>query len=160
MGEVNGNRASKLSLSTLYAIGSPVTEQDFEAYFDLRWRILRAPWSQPRGSERDEYEPRAEHLYARDADGRVVGVGRLHRIDSTTAQIRFMAVEENMRRSGIGSAILNRLEQLAADRGVHRIVVNARDDVVGFYLGRGYVDAGDGPVLFGAIKHRAMKKSL
>ncbi len=147
-------------MSAEYTIGSPVTEQDFEAYFGLRWRILRAPWSRPRGSERDEHERNAEHLYARDADGRVVGVGRLHRIDSTTAQIRFMAVEEGARGSGIGTAILRGLERLAADRGIRQIALNARDDAVRFYQGRGYVDVGDGPVLFGTIKHRAMKKVL
>ena len=34
----------------------PQNPEEFERYRDLRWRILRAPWNQPRGSELDEIE--------------------------------------------------------------------------------------------------------
>jgi len=36
----------------------PETAVDRERYFDLRWRVLREPWQQPRGSERDDRERR------------------------------------------------------------------------------------------------------
>ncbi|MEJ2362384.1 MAG: thioesterase, partial [Gammaproteobacteria bacterium] len=39
-----------------YTYKSPQTKQEWQAYFDLRWRILRAPWQQARGSERDDLE--------------------------------------------------------------------------------------------------------
>ena len=31
----------------------PKTKEDFKKYYDLRWRILRKPWNQPRGSEKE-----------------------------------------------------------------------------------------------------------
>ena len=34
----------------------PETAEEFDAYYNLRWMVLRAPWNQPTGSEKDEYE--------------------------------------------------------------------------------------------------------
>ena len=34
----------------------PQSAEEFAAYYELRWRVLREPWSLPRGSERDELE--------------------------------------------------------------------------------------------------------
>ena len=35
---------------------SPNTDLEFEAYYELRWRVLRKPWGQARGTEHDEYD--------------------------------------------------------------------------------------------------------
>ena len=37
-----------------FALAEPRTTQEWESYFDLRWRVLREPWGQARGSERDD----------------------------------------------------------------------------------------------------------
>jgi hypothetical protein len=58
----------------------PATESEFEAYYALRWKILREPWNQPPGSEKDEFEGEAVHLAAWDDYGKIIGVGRLHRV--------------------------------------------------------------------------------
>ena len=43
-------------------IKEPVTEEEFEQYYILRWRILRQPWNQPRGSEKDDKENKSIHI--------------------------------------------------------------------------------------------------
>ncbi len=48
---------------------SPRSPSEWDAYFDLRWRILRQPWGQPRGSERDSEDDSAFHLLLVDAAG-------------------------------------------------------------------------------------------
>ncbi|MDX1718459.1 MAG: GNAT family N-acyltransferase, partial [Anderseniella sp.] len=59
-------------------IREPESEADFRHYYELRWKILRAPWKQPRGSERDALDAHSTHLMIVDPDRKVVGVGRLH----------------------------------------------------------------------------------
>ena len=51
----------------------PETPEDFEKYFELRWRILRKPWNQPRGSEVDMEEDFSYHIMALQ-DEQVIGV--------------------------------------------------------------------------------------
>ncbi len=57
---------------------SPASLSEWDAYFDLRWRILRQPWRQPRGSEHDSEDDSAFHLLLLDAAGKALACGRLH----------------------------------------------------------------------------------
>ena len=138
----------------------PQSKADCERYYDLRWRILRAPWQQPRGSERDAYEENAIHAMALNEDGRIVGVARLHQINRATAQLRYMAVEEQWQQSGIGNALLGDLETHAREHGVRLIRLNARENSVAFYRKRGYQVTGPGHLLYGEIQHQKMQKKL
>ena len=74
-------------------IREPKTKNEFEQYYDLRWKILRQPWNQPKGSEKDNKEKDSVHIIVSDED-KVIGVGRGHLYTKTEAQIRYMAVEE------------------------------------------------------------------
>ncbi len=142
---------------------SPESEQDFERYFDLRWRLLRKPWKQPRGSERDELDAVSWHRMA-CLDGRPphipIGVARLHLIDSQRAQLRYMAVEPDHRHQGIGRALEADLEALARANRVREIILQARADSVPFYQQLGYSVTGPGHLLYGEIRHFAMRKCL
>lgn len=75
-------------------------------------------------------------------------------------QVRYMAVEETWRGRGVGSAILGALEEEAGRWGLEQLILQAREAVVGFYARHGYRDVGEGPVLFGEIRHRTMEKDL
>ncbi len=86
-------------------VASPKTKREFERYYHFRWQILRAPWNQPSGSERDELDDTAYHVVVWERDGVPIGVGRLHFNNKDGAQIRYMAVEESFRGNGIGTAI-------------------------------------------------------
>lgn len=141
-------------------IGVPRTAREFAEYYDLRWRVLRAPWQQPRGSERDDDESSAHHVTARTRDGRLVAVGRIHFTSADEARIRYMATAPDWRGCGAGRAIAERLEQIAVKRGAARIVLDARSAAIGFYLRLGYEAVGPGPTLFGAIEHSRMRKRL
>jgi ribosomal protein S18 acetylase RimI-like enzyme len=139
---------------------NPETAEEFEAYYDLRWRILRGPWDQPRGSERDEHEAGAAHVMAREDGSRVVGVGRGHLVSPCQAQIRYMAVEPDCRGRGIGAAILLKLEARLREGGAKEIMLNAREGAVKFYEGHGYAIVAPAPTLFDVILHFRMTKPL
>ncbi len=146
--------------SEMFKIKSPQSKLEFERYYEQRWRILRAPWQQPRGSECDTHEDEAIHAMAVDNKGHVVGVGRLHQVNNTTAQIRYMAVEEHLQGKGIGGALLHYLEDEARQRGIRIIKLNARENSLTFYTKRGYRITGPGHVLYGDIKHQKLEKQL
>src|SRR5213080_1279107 len=89
---------------------SPKSPSEWDAYFDLRWRILRQPWGQPRGSERDSMDDSAFHLLLTDPAGKALACGRLHLSAFGEAQVRYMAVDEHARGCGYGHRILQGLE--------------------------------------------------
>jgi GNAT superfamily N-acetyltransferase len=145
----------------IYPLKEPTSEADWEKIFDLRWRVLRAPWGQPRGSERDERENESIHLMIRDDASQVpLAIGRLHSLSSVEAQIRYMAVEPTATGRGFGSRILRGLEDRARARGVRRIVLNARKNVTEFYRKNGYHVVGPAETLFGVIEHVRMEKEI
>jgi ribosomal protein S18 acetylase RimI-like enzyme len=138
----------------------PTTEADWERYFDLRWRVLRAPWQQPRGSERDDRENESVHLMVRDTHGAALAAGRMHLNSPVEAQIRFMAVDPNAQSRGLGSLVLQNLEQRAREAGAKLMVLNAREAAVRFYQEHGYRIKGPAGKLFGEIEHFQMQKDL
>lgn len=137
----------------------PRSEEDFKLYYDLRWRILREPWTQARESGRDEHEENAIHVMACDGDT-LVGVGRLHFNSPGEAQIRYMAVEPQHWNQGIGGRILMELEERARLAGAERIVLNAREAAIPFYRKHGYAPADQSGTLFNSIIHWSMSKHL
>jgi GNAT superfamily N-acetyltransferase len=141
-------------------IRSPANDSEFEAYYALRWSVLRAPWNQPPGSEKDEFEGDAIHLGAWNESGKIVGVGRLHRMAGRQGQIRYMAVEPRVQGRGIGKALLQELELRAAQDGMIEIYLNAREEALQFYTDSGYELLGPAHLLFGAIPHYRMRKRL
>jgi len=138
----------------------PETDADWEAYYQCRWEILREPWEQPKGSEKDEHEADAYHVMAVDHEDIVLGVGRVHFNAPTEAQIRYMAVKEELREGGIGSLILTNLEQYAIDQGAEKIMLYARENAIEFYLRRGYFSQGPADNLYGQIPHLHMTKTI
>jgi predicted GNAT family N-acyltransferase len=138
----------------------PVTPGDFQQYYELRWKILRAPWNQPRGSERDSHDADSTHLMMIDNRDVAVAVGRLHFNGIREAQIRYMAVAVAQQRRGCGSRMLQALEQKAATLGASRIVLDAREAALGFYARQGYSAEGPGHMLYNSISHIRMRKTL
>jgi N-acetylglutamate synthase-like GNAT family acetyltransferase len=141
-------------------IRPPATESEFEAYYTFRWKILREPWSQPLGSERDDFEDEAIHLAAWDDAGPLIGIGRLHRVTENRGQIRYMAVDPTRRSHGVGNAILQELEARAIGLGIQEIILNSRQDAVPFYQKNGYQVLRPAHTLFGTIPHFEMLKRL
>jgi predicted GNAT family N-acyltransferase len=138
----------------------PDSPGDYQKYYDLRWTVLRAPWNQPRGSERDSRDADSAHLMLLDDRDVAVAVGRLHFNSIREAQVRYMAVATGQQRKGFGSRLLQALEVKAASLGAARIVLDARETALGFYCKQGYSADGPGHVLYNCITHVRMHKTL
>ena len=140
-------------------ICEPKSDDDFKKYYELRWKVLREPWNQPRGSEKDDMEKESIHLMVCDED-EAVGVSRLHFNSREEAQVRYMAVDERYRGKGIGTMMLAELEKKAREKGASYIILNARENAVDFYRKNGYDVVERTYTLFGSINHFKMRKFL
>jgi predicted GNAT family N-acyltransferase len=147
-----------------FCIKQPETEEEFKHYYQLRWKLLRAPWKQPQGSEVDELEDRCFHSMAitmnADDKNKVIGVARLQFNSESEAQIRYMAVAKEYERNGIGRELMNVMEQQAESSSCKKIVLDAREPAVAFYQKLGYKLIQKSYLLFGEIQHFRMQKEL
>ena len=138
----------------------PVTPEQFENYYRLRYLTLRQPWGQPEGSERAEDDVTAIHAMLVDDAGEAIGVCRMHLQTPQEAQIRFMGVHQNYQGKGLGKLLLDYLEDKARSMGATSMVLQAREKAISFYERNGYKLVEKTHLLFGTIQHYKMEKQL
>lgn len=141
-------------------IREPKTKKEIEEYYNIRWRVLRKPHNQIRGSEKDDLEELAIHLIAYYGEWIPVAVGRAHFNSDVEVQVRFMAVDPHYQNFGLGSSILSALEKRVKTRGASYIILNSRESAVGFYKKNGYRITGKAGRIFGSIQHMKMRKDI
>ncbi len=138
----------------------PSSVEELEKYYRLRFEILRKPWNQPESSTKDEWEKNSIHVLMIDDENEAIAVGRLQLNSVEEGQIRSMAVRSDRQGKGLGSAILNFIEQKAKDKKLKSIMLDARENAVAFYEKHGYRIIGDSYLLFGVIRHYRMRKDF
>ena len=139
----------------------PSTSKEFKKYYNLRYEVLRKPWGQPMGSERDKREETSIHRMIVDENsGDVLAVGRLQYNSIDEAQIRYMAVADKFQGKGLGSQLISVLEDVARGKGIQRIILSARENALQFYKNNGYEIVKKTHLLFGKIQHWLMSKEL
>ena len=119
-------------------IRSPKTEAEWKKYDDFRWEILRKPLKTPNVPLKDNLEDVSFHFIAINSDNIIKACGRVHLNSSDEAQIRYMAVDKDHRRMGLGSAIVKKLEAEAKILGATYVMLNARENAINFYKSHGY----------------------
>lgn len=140
-------------------IRAPKTELEWEEYYDLRYRILRKPLSQERGSEKNDGDATGEH-FAVFEDSKILAIARLDYQENKTAQVRFVAVEENLQGKGIGKIIMKEIELQCKKQKIEKIILHARDYAVDFYLKLDYIIIEKSYKLFDVLQHFLMEKEL
>ena len=142
-----------------YFIRPPKSEKEWKDYLFFRWEVLRKPLGMSQDSLEDDLESSSYHLMGIDDGNKVIASGRVHFNDPKEAQIRYMAVNENLKRKGIGSEIVEKLEEFASSKGAKKMVLNARENALSFYLSLGYAEKGPYQSDTG-IPHSKMEKDL
>ena len=143
-----------------FHIQQPSTEEEFKHYYHLRWKILRAPWGQAKGSEKDDIERLCFHVMALTSDNIAIGVARLQYKGETEAQIRYMAVDKLFEHKGLGRELVATMERQAQKTSHTNIILDARESAIGFYQKTGYELVGKSYLLFDLIQHYRMVKKL
>ena len=96
----------------------PNTSTEFKIYYNLRYEVLRKPWFQPKGSERDDGDETSLHrMIIDESNGKAGAVGRLHFNSIEEAQIRYMAVSDDYQGMGFGSEIVKFLWNISLEKG-------------------------------------------
>ena len=138
---------------------TPSNKKEYKEYDLFRWEILRKPIGKDITSLKDKFEESAFHLIG-IKDKEIIACGRLHFNNKDEAQIRYMAVSENLQGTGIGKQILDLLEKTARENNAKRIILNARDHAIGFYKISGYKTDKKYNGSDTGIPHTTMKKNI
>ena len=139
----------------------PNSSAEFEQYYNLRYEVLRKPWLQPKGSEKDDGDKSSIHrMIIDESNGKAVAVGRLQFNTSEEAQIRYMAVSDNYQLKGYGNIIIKTLEDIALNKGIRNIILQARENALKFYWKNGYEIVEKSYLLFDEIQHWLMVKKI
>lgn len=108
--------------------------------------------------ELDSVDDIAFHAVAYDGD-KVIGCGRMFSENNNSYHIGRIAVLDEYRNSGIGSAIMSSLEEKAASLNAECVVLSAQRRAFGFYIRLGYEPVGD-EYLEEGYPHTFMRKKL
>ena len=111
----------------------PKSGDELKKYYSLRFEILRKPWNQPESSTKDEWEKNSIHVMAVNEKNEAVAVGRLQLNSEAEGQIRSMAVRGDLQGKGLGSLIINYIEEKAKEKNLPEIILDARENAVSFY---------------------------
>ena len=138
-------------------IGHGSVEYDEACVF--RNRLLRIPLGLDLFDEDLQQETTWVHLSGFEPDGRLVAYLQLKPLDGCTVKMQQVAVAPELQGQGIGRALVERSERVAASRGWREMVLHAREGAVSFYTALGYDREGDRFVEVG-VPHFRMRKAL
>jgi len=133
-------------------------DADLEPAFDVRLDVFVDEQGVDEAIEIDGKDPDATHVLAR-IDDEAVGTARLREIDDRTGKVERVAVREAHRDTGLGGALVERVETLARERDLQRLELHSQTRVEEFYESLGYETTSD---VFdeAGIPHVEMEKEL
>lgn len=132
-------------------------EAEVEAAQELRLRVFSGEQGISRNGEIDGLDPASIHIVA-VRRGSVVATCRL-RFGRGQCKLERMAVDESLRRTGVGTELLTEAEREALRHGASELVLHSQRQVEDFYETCGYVAEGD-TFLEEGIPHVLMRKRL
>lgn len=109
----------------------------------------------PPDLEWDGYDLDCWHVIAKMPDGQCIGTARM----LYDGHIGRMAVLSDFRKKGVGSALLNALQDIAKTQGVSNLFLHAQTSAIDFYKQHGYTSNGN-EFMDAGIPHVTMKKNI
>lgn len=145
----------------MISIKVPRTKDDFKAYYELRYRVLRAPWGQPKDTEKDDFEPISQHFMAvDDENGKVVGVIKMFEKEVGVGWVSHLAIDPSYQKRGIGRLLMDTVENAAKDKGYHIIGCMSRLNTTAYFERFGFETAGLPTQYFGTTQVLWMEKEI
>jgi predicted GNAT family N-acyltransferase len=143
-------------------MAEPAIEVRLGAWIDLReeaapirYAVFVDEQKVPAEIELDDWDALSLHALALDAQGRVLGTGRL----LPDGHIGRMAVRQEARGTGVGARVLDALIDKARELGYPELVLNSQTHAMPFYARAGFTPEGDEYEEAG-IPHRTMRRVL
>jgi GNAT superfamily N-acetyltransferase len=132
-----------------------INSQEYDQTLKLRQKYLREPLSLVFTPQELEQDRSAYHLIASHGDriiGCVLGIP-----EERSVKIRQMLVIPEHRNKGIGSLLLNKIEEIFYELGISHFYLHARQESLNFYLKNGYIPVGNYFLELGITHQRADK---
>ncbi|MGG3888406.1 GNAT family N-acetyltransferase [Metabacillus fastidiosus] len=112
------------------------TDKQLEDAFNIRKIVFVEEQKVPIEEEIDQFENEADHLVLYDGE-KPVGAARFRVVDEY-GKLERICILKDYRNKGAGSLIMEYLENLASQRGLNKIKLNAQTKAVPFYERFGY----------------------
>jgi predicted GNAT family N-acyltransferase len=116
-------------------------ERDYAAIRGVRFAVFVDEQRIAADLEMDDRDAHCAHVLAVDARGEAVGTGRID--FEAGGKVGRVAVLASARGSGVGTALMQKLHELARSRGAAAVWCNAQVTAVPFYVGLGYRTVGE-----------------
>ncbi|HEY6671576.1 MAG TPA: GNAT family N-acetyltransferase [Solirubrobacterales bacterium] len=125
---------------------------------DLRVLVFCGEQGVDPEEEMDDLDDESIQIVGLD-EGGVIATCRLRDLGGGEWKLERMAVEQRLRRLGVGGKLLGGAEREARERGAAEMVLNSQRQAEPFYAAHGYVAEGD-TFLEAGIEHVRMRKAL
>jgi predicted GNAT family N-acyltransferase len=132
-------------------------QRDYAAIRRVRFAVFVDEQRIDASLEMDDRDAHCEHVLAWDARGEPVGTGRID--FAASGKVGRVAVLASARGTGVGTALMEKLHDLARPRGIAAVWCNAQVSAVPFYLRLGYRMVGERFEEAG-IEHVRMEREL
>lgn len=132
--------------------------KQYKQMVDMRYNILRKPLGLAFSLEELERE-KEDILIGCFEEEKLEGCCLLTKVDKHTLRLRQMAVLSGLQGKGIGRVLMIFAENIARDKGFHKIMMHARKNALGFYSKLGYRVIGNEFIEI-TIPHYIMEKEL
>ncbi|RZV12316.1 putative GNAT family N-acyltransferase [Natrinema hispanicum] len=139
----------------VYVADSEVKREDA---FAVRHTVFVEEQGVDEELEYDTHDETATHFVAYDSD-EPIGAARLREYADSVGKVERVAVRESRRRSGVGRALMERLEDHAETLGFVTLKLHSQTQAADFYRSLGYERHG-GEFEEAGIPHVEMRKPL
>jgi predicted GNAT family N-acyltransferase len=132
-------------------------EKEFQDALKVRREVFIEEQQVPEEEEIDQYEDICTHVVVYDHE-QPVAAGRLRNFDGIGKMERICVLSSH-RNHGLGKVVMDKLEQLAKEKGFYKLKLNAQTHAEGFYLKIGYETVSD-IFMDAGIPHVTMIKTV
>jgi predicted GNAT family N-acyltransferase len=132
--------------------------EEIEAAMDLRLKVFFGEQGVSREEEFDGLDDECTQIVALGESG-VIATCRLRYLEDGACKLERMAVDQQLRKLGVGSRLLAGAEAEARERGAAEMLLHAQRRAEPFYASNGYVAEGE-TFMEAEIEHVRMRKAL
>ncbi|WP_453990396.1 GNAT family N-acetyltransferase [Bacillus nitroreducens] len=131
--------------------------KELDDAFTVRKVVFVDEQKVPLEEEIDQFEDEATHIVLYD-DNEPVGAGRFRVLDGY-GKVERICVLASHRKKGAGNIIMHKMEEIAKERGISKLKLNAQTQAENFYKKLGY-ETVSGIFMDAGIPHVTMIKEM
>lgn len=133
-------------------------QKELEDAFSVRKTVFVEEQNVPLEEEIDQYEDEAVHFVMYGDTSNPIAAGRFRVVDGY-GKVERICVLQDARKTGAGKSMMEKIENYASEKGLHKLKLNAQTHAIPFYAGLGYEVVSE-EFLDAGIPHKTMIKQI